>query len=95
MKLMNKISTLLTSPQKSEIPTLPKAVDFGYADEDRFALSRGPYVCGLTISWKDLVQYLALHGIEHWSGKFKDVMQGSSFDSDGYLVSVRKGDVPA
>ncbi|WP_408602076.1 hypothetical protein [Pseudomonas sp. PLMAX] len=95
MKFINKISSLLTLCKKSEFPTSPKAGDFGYAEEDRFALTRGPHTSGLTISWKDLVKYLALHGIEHGGRKFGEVLGGSTFVSDGYLVSVRKGELPA
>lgn len=95
MKFTNKISRLLTLHKKSEIPTFPKAVDFGYADEDRFTLTRGPHTCALPISWKDLVKYLALHGIQNGSRKFGEVLGGSNFVSDGYLVSVRKGELPA
>lgn len=95
MKFLNRISRLLTLREKSEFPTLPKAVDFGYATEDRFTLTRGPHTSALTISWKDLVKYLALHGIQHGSRKFGEVLGGSTFVSDGYLVSVRKGEMPA
>lgn len=95
MKFLNRISSLLTLDKMSEIPTPPKAVDFGYANEDRFTLTRGPHVSGLTISWRDLVKYLALHGIPHGSRKFGEVLGGSTFVSDGYLVSVRKGEMPA
>lgn len=95
MKFLNRISRLLTLREKSEFPTSAKPADFGYANDDRFTLTRGPLTSGLMISWKDLVKYLSLHGIEHGSSKFEAVLGGSTFVSDGYLVSVRKGEMPA
>lgn len=95
MKFLLKNCSLKKYEKKSEITTFPKAVDFGYAAEDYFTITRGPLTSSLDISWQDLVKYLALHGIEHWSRKFREVMGGATFVSEGYLVTISAAELPA